>query len=251
MSGTDAEVARAAAEAGAAVIRALYGQPVERFAKSPRDFATQADLDAERAILDVIRAARPDDAILGEESGLTGADTGRAWLVDPLCGTLNFAAGTPLMAVNVALRTPAGIHVAAVADPIAGEVFWTDGSDVRDGADRIAVPSTASRLVDVDLDHGSFHTLLAHPEFRARFGARVLSTTLALAWVAVGRRAAYVADGDMRDNVHFSAGIALCRAAGCVITATRGRTQVGVGRGVLAAGDAETHGVLKELIGDG
>ena len=238
MTATDAEVALAAARTGAEVIRWLYGKPLERFAKSPTDFATQADLEAERAILDVIREARPADAVLGEESGLTGSDTGRVWLVDPLCGTLNFAATTPLMAVNVALRTPDGVHVAAVADPISGEVFSTDGP---------LAPSAVSRLVDVDLDHGSFHALVGDPAFLARFGPRVLSTTLALAWVAVGRRAAYVADGDMVDNVHFSAGIALCRAAGCVVTALDGG-ELGHGRGVLAAADAATHDVLKELI---
>ncbi|GAA4365818.1 inositol monophosphatase family protein [Nocardioides caricicola] len=240
MSASDVAVARAAAEAGAAVIRELYGRPVERFAKSTTDFATRADLDAERAILDVLRSARPEDAVLGEETGLTGVDTGRAWLVDPLCGTKNFAAATPLMAVNVALRTPDGIVAAAVADPVAGEVFATDD---------VLAPSTASGLVDVDLDHRDFGPLLSSPDFRARFGARVTSTSLALAWVAVGRRAAYVADGDMRDNEHFSAGIALCRAAGCHVSALDG-TDVGAGRGVLAAGDAVTHRVLLGLIGD-
>lgn len=47
----------------------------------------------------------------------------RQWLVDPLCGTLNYAVGTMLVAVNVALRDGA----AAVADPFSGEVFFTDG----------------------------------------------------------------------------------------------------------------------------
>ena len=238
MTSTDTEVAVTAARAGAEVIRWLYGKPLERFAKSPTDFATQADVEAEQAIVDVIRAERPSDAVLGEESGLTGSDSGRVWLVDPLCGTLNFAATTPLMAVNVALRSPEGITVAAVADPIAAEVFSTDD---------VLTPSAASRLVDLDLDHGSFRTLVEAPAFLGRFGPRVLSTTLALTWVAVGRRAAYVAHGDMVDNVHFAAGIALCRSAGCVVTALDG-TQIGHGPGVLAAADSETHDVLKELI---
>ena len=92
----DAEVAWAAAEAGAEVVRAAYGRPVTRHAKSGIDFATDTDLDAERAILAVIAAARPGDAVLGEETGETGGPGSRRWLVDPLCGTLNFAAQTPL-----------------------------------------------------------------------------------------------------------------------------------------------------------
>jgi myo-inositol-1(or 4)-monophosphatase len=256
---SDAEVALAAAEAGAGVISGLYGEPVERFAKSPTDFATVADLEAERVILETIRAARPDDAVLGEESGLNGAPgAGRTWLVDPLCGTLNFAATTPLLAVNVALREPDGVQVAAVADPLAGEVFWTDGASVRlrrDGADLPVGPSTASGLVDVDLDNahrgrGRFlpAQLVGDPAFRARFGPRVLSTTLALSWVAVGRRAAYLADGDMSDNVHFAAGIALCRAAGCLVTDLEGRP-VGTGPGgLIASADRETQIALLAMV---
>ncbi len=205
----------------------------------------------------MLRAARPDDAVLGEERGQVGS-ADRTWLVDPLCGTLNFAATTPLFAVNVALREPAGVRVAAVAEPLSGEVFWTDGDSVRirrDGSDEPIGPSAVSRLVDVDLDnsHGGRSRfqpaqLLDDPAFRARFGPRVMSTTLALAWVAVGRRAAYLCDGDMRDNVHFAAGIALCRAAGCVVTDLEGRP-VGTGpTGVLVAADQETHAALLEMI---
>ncbi|MFD2356134.1 inositol monophosphatase family protein [Nonomuraea ferruginea] len=51
---------------------------------------------------------------------------------------------------------------------------------------------------------------------------RVVSTTLAVAWVAAMRRAAYVTDGHLQDSVHFAAGIALCRAAGCVVTDLHG-----------------------------
>jgi myo-inositol-1(or 4)-monophosphatase len=120
----EVQVAIAAAEAGAAVIREAYGAPVARYAKSATDFATQADLDSESAIKATVREAFPDDAFLGEEGGLDGpADATRVWLVDPLCGTLNFAATTPLVGVNVALRHGPDVVAAAVADPFANEMF--------------------------------------------------------------------------------------------------------------------------------
>jgi myo-inositol-1(or 4)-monophosphatase len=177
----------------------------------------------------------------------------RQWLVDPLCGTLNYAVGNMLVAVNVALRDGA----AAVADPFSGEVFFTDGTTARvrrDGGDEAALtPTPSTALVDVNLDPPfpgapGFRAvdLLAHPDFGARFRPRVVSTTLALAWVAAGKRAAYVTDGgDLTGSVHFAAGIALCRAAGCVVTGIDG-TPVGEagGRGLLVAADEETHGAL-------
>lgn len=257
----DHEVAITAAEAGAAVVRSRYGTSLARVEKAGGDFATAADLEAERAIRDVLRAARPGDAVIGEEIGRTGAEAAaRTWLVDPLCGTLNYAARMPLVAVNVALRAGSDTVVAASADPFAAEVFWTDGGRARvrrDGVDEPLTPSAGSRLVDVNLDppfpNGpTFQAarLLAHPRFAARFRPRVVSTTLAVAWVAAGRRAAYVTDGHLLDSVHFAAGIALCRAAGCVVTGIQGQPlHTGVG-GLLVAADADTHRELVALIAE-
>jgi myo-inositol-1(or 4)-monophosphatase len=257
---SDAEVAVAAVQAGSAVVRARYGTPLARIDKGPMDFATDADVDAERAILAVLREMRPGDAVIGEELGESGDRAARrTWLVDPLCGTLNFAAQTPLVAVSAGLRSDGRITAAAVADPLAAEVFWTDGRHafVRcDGADAMAVPSPATRLVDVNLDppypNGDRFLaahVLADPGFMAAFRPRVASTTLALAWVAAGRRAAYLTDGHLRDSVHFSAAIELCQAAGCVVTGLQGQPlHTGAG-GLVAAADADTHAALVEIIG--
>ncbi|WP_225829694.1 inositol monophosphatase family protein [Streptomyces sp. NK08204] len=257
---SDAHVAMTAATAGAAVVRDMYGGPLARFEKSAGDFATAADLAAEKTILDILRAARPDDAVTGEESGRTGAEGARRrWLVDPLCGTLNYAVRNMLVAVNVALRVGTDVTAAATADPFSGEVFWTDGTRTRlraGGRDEDVAPSPDSRLVDVNLDPPfpnapGFQAvrLLAEPGFAQRFRPRVVSTTLAVAWVAAGRRAAYVTDGDLRDSVHFAAGIALCRAAGCTVTGIHGQPlHTGAG-GLIVAADEETHAALVELAG--
>jgi myo-inositol-1(or 4)-monophosphatase len=256
-SSDDAAVATAGVRAGADVVRGMYGRRLDRIDKGAGDFATTADVEAEKAILGVIRAARPDDAVLGEEGGRQGAAGAvRQWLVDPLCGTLNYAVGNMLVAVNVALRGGA----AAVADPFSGEVFFTDGERAwvrSDGAeDALLTPTAATRLVDVNLDPPfpgapGFRAvdLLARPEFVERFRPRVVSTTLALAWVAAGRRAAYVTDGgDLSGSVHFAAGIALCRAAGCTVTGIDGAPLGESGRGLVAAADAETHGLLMSMM---
>jgi myo-inositol-1(or 4)-monophosphatase len=162
--------------------------------------------------------------------------------------------------VNVALRVGDEITAAASADPFSGEVFWTDGDRARvrsAGTDEELTPSADSCLVDVNLDPPfpnapAFRAvrLLADPGFGERFRPRVVSTTLAVAWVAAGRRAAYVTDGDLRDSVHFAAGIALCRAAGCTVTGIHGQPlHTGAG-GLIVAADADTHAALVELAGD-
>ncbi|MFF8861199.1 inositol monophosphatase family protein [Streptomyces sp. NPDC015139] len=256
---SDAQLAVTAALAGAAVVRDLYGKRLARHEKSAGDFATTADLVAEQAIVDILREARPQDAVTGEESGRTGAaGAHRRWLVDPLCGTLNYAVHTMLVGVNVALREGAAITAAATADPFSGEVFWTDGVRARvrrDGTDEEVTPSAGSALVDVNLDPPfpsapGFRAvrLLGEPGFTERFRPRVISSTLAVAWVAAGRRAAYVTDGDLRDSVHFAAGIALCRAAGCTVTGLHGEPVLTGAGGLVAAADAGTHAALLDLI---
>ncbi|GAA0497372.1 phosphatase [Paractinoplanes deccanensis] len=256
----DGGLAIAAAEAGAVVVRDSFGAALDRVDKGAGDFATAADLEAERVIAGVLRAARPGDAVLGEETGHSGpAGHDRTWLVDPLCGTLNYAARTLLVAVNVALRAGDDVTAAAVADPFTREVFWTDGKAAwvrRDGGDERLVPSAVSALVDVNLDPPFLNDprfravdLLADRRFGARFRPRVVSTTLAVAWVAAGRRAAYVTDGSVRDSVHFAAGVALCRAAGGVVTALDGGPLHTGSQGLLAAADERTHAELLAMIG--
>lgn len=51
--------------------------------------------------------------------------------------------------------------------------------------------------------------------------------------------------------MHFAAGIALCRAAGCVVTGVDGEPVGPVGRGLVAAADAGTHALLLSLIREG
>ena len=113
---------------------------------------------------------------------------------------------------------------------------------------RLARPSM---LVDVNCDGPVQRPfigpqLLSDPAFRSAFGPRVLSTTLAVAWVAAGRRAAYVSDGVFVDNVHFAAGIGLCRAAGCIVTDLTGAA-LESGRGLIVAAYSETHERLVDI----
>ncbi|TQL69601.1 myo-inositol-1(or 4)-monophosphatase [Nocardioides albertanoniae] len=257
---TDEAVAIAAATAGAAVVREMYGTDLSHFDKSPTDFATEADIASEKAIRATIATYRPEDAFEGEETGRSG-DSERRWLVDPLCGTLNYAAQTPLAAVNVALVTPDGVRAAVSADPISEEIFWTDGTDAwvrKGGGDTALTPTPRTMLVDIQCD-GPLDPpflggqLVADPELRKRFGPRVMSSTLALTWVAAGRRAAYVTDdrltegGGLEGSVHFTGPIAICQAAGCIVTDLEGN-RLHEGRGMIAAADAATHRQLLDLV---
>jgi myo-inositol-1(or 4)-monophosphatase len=250
-------LAIAAGEAGALVVRSRFGTALDRVDKGAGDFATAADLEAEAAIFALLEAERPADRRLGEESGLAGGVSDRVWLVDPLCGTLNFAAGTTLVAVNVALQLRGETAAAASADPFTGEVFWTDGMSAfvrRDGMDSPLAPTAESRLVDINLDPlvtDEIARLLTSGLFQQRFRPRVTSTTLAVAWVAAGRRAAFVTAGPVpTDSVHYAPGIALARAAGCVVTDITGQPLRAGSSGLVISSDQVTQDVLIGILGD-
>ncbi|WP_305788993.1 inositol monophosphatase family protein [Symbioplanes lichenis] len=122
---TDLEVARQAAEAGAAVALRHYAALAElpREVKADGSVVTVADRETEEAVRAVLRAARPDDAILGEEGGATG-DGARRWIVDPIDGTASFVSGDDRWLILIALEEAGEITVGVAAIPAMGQVWW-------------------------------------------------------------------------------------------------------------------------------
>jgi myo-inositol-1(or 4)-monophosphatase len=123
------DTARAAAAAGAEVLRGRWGSRLRVEHKAAFDFVTDADRQAEAAVLGVIRERHPGHAILAEESEaghweeLCRAE-GCTWVVDPLDGTTNFIHGFPHVAVSVAAVSQGRSLAGVVVDVTRGEEFW-------------------------------------------------------------------------------------------------------------------------------
>jgi len=90
---------------------------------SPTDVVTVMDTAAERLILDRIRADRPDDAVLAEESGAAAGDSPVRWLVDPLDGTVNYLYRIPQYAVSIAAEIDGRVVAGVVYAPESDELF--------------------------------------------------------------------------------------------------------------------------------
>jgi myo-inositol-1(or 4)-monophosphatase len=114
-------VAQAAATAGAETALGWQARTAElrvREKSGPRDLVSQADLDTEQAIRQVLAGSRPRDAVLGEEQGATAGSVEVEWLVDPIDGTTSYLYGRADWSVSVAARGADGqILVGAVAEP--------------------------------------------------------------------------------------------------------------------------------------
>ena len=122
---------KAARRAGAIINRAALDRTkLEIRAKNKNDFVTQVDRAAENAIIDIIRQAFPDHAILGEETGVSdgkgkaaGAKAEYRWIIDPLDGTTNFIHGFPQYCVSIALYHRGVAAHGVIYDPLKNELF--------------------------------------------------------------------------------------------------------------------------------
>jgi 3'(2'), 5'-bisphosphate nucleotidase len=124
----DALIALAASlalEAGAAIL-AVRARGFDVVRKDDRSPVTEADHEAEAIIVAGLRKATPGTPVIAEEEVASGSVTEPAhefWLVDPLDGTREFAAGNDEFAVNIGLVRNGRPVLGVVGIPAAGELF--------------------------------------------------------------------------------------------------------------------------------
>jgi histidinol-phosphatase len=86
---------------------------------------SDADTAVESALRGRLAQTHPDDAILGEEEGFSGAeDTVRRWVVDPIDGTKNFIRTVPVWATLIALEVDGQVEIGVVSAPALGLRWW-------------------------------------------------------------------------------------------------------------------------------
>jgi myo-inositol-1(or 4)-monophosphatase len=219
-----------AARRGAAVInRASFDiERIKVTEKQHNDFVTEVDKAAEQAIIEVLKTAYPDHAILAEESGASDNlhdENENVWIIDPLDGTTNFIHGFPQYCVSIALQQRGQITQAVVYDPTRNELFTaTKGSGAYLNEKRIRV-SRRDKLADSLIGTGfPFRDVSEMDSYMPMFRAmtercaglrRPGSAALDLAYVAAGRL-----DGFFERGLHpwdMAAGSLLITEAGGIM----------------------------------
>jgi myo-inositol-1(or 4)-monophosphatase len=168
--------------------------------KRLNDFVTEVDKAAEAAIIDIIRRAFPDHAILAEESGKDAGREGHSdytWIIDPLDGTTNFIHGFPQYAVSIALKHRDTITQGVVYDTTRNELFVASrgrGAFLNDRRIRV---SRRDKLSDALIGTGfPYRDFSGFDEYMAMLRAvipkvsgvrRAGAAALDLAYVAAGR----------------------------------------------------------------
>jgi len=116
---------------------------------------TDADRATEESLRNLLKRARPRDAVHGEEFGRTGAGP-RCWVIDPIDGTKNYVRGVPVWATLIGLMDGDDVVVGVVSAPLLGRRWWA----ARDGGawtGRSLTKATRCRVSDVSkLEDASF-----------------------------------------------------------------------------------------------
>ena len=119
---------KAAEKASRALIRDLGEvEKLQVSTKGPKDFVSNADLKAEKIIIEELKKARPYYSIISEEDGSeSNKDKNNTWIIDPIDGTTNFLHGVPHFAISIALRSGNEIVSGVIYDPIKDEMFYAE-----------------------------------------------------------------------------------------------------------------------------
>jgi myo-inositol-1(or 4)-monophosphatase len=118
------EVAQRAVRAGGEVVARYYREGVTfRSNEQSYNLVSDADVESEAVIAQLIRQAFPDHAVLGEETHRGDPNAPHLWIVDPLDGTSNFAHRLPQFAVSLAYYERGQAVCGVVFNPILGDWF--------------------------------------------------------------------------------------------------------------------------------
>jgi myo-inositol-1(or 4)-monophosphatase len=225
--------------------------------KKGNDFATEVDLAIERQVVEALNAKTGID-VHGEEFGGADVDSPLVWVLDPIDGTFNYAAGLPTAAMLLALLRD--------GEPVVG-LTWLPFIDQRYTAvvgkplyaNGVAQPPLPpSRLGNCVVGTGTFNV-----DSRGRFPGRYRVALLEhlsrhcnrmRMHGATGLDLAYTAAGILGGAISFghhiwdhAAGVALVRAAGGLVTDLAGNEWTTQAQSVLAAVPG-VHGEILEIL---
>ena len=178
--------------------------------KGPQDFVTNADIKAEKVIIEELKKARPNYSIISEENGVEkNKDQSNFWIIDPIDGTTNFLHGVPHFAISIALQSNNEIVCGLIFDPIKDELFYAEknnGAYFNNQRIRVSKKREINECLFA-VGKGKYN-----PDLICR---RSGSAALDMAYVASGRF-----DGYFQNNLNLwdiAAGIIIVKEAGGIV----------------------------------
>lgn len=252
------DAALAAARAGRKVLLDYFGKLKKVQEKAQAGLVSEADVESERVITQVLKAAFPDIPVLGEEGAFAAGDSRvpeTAWIVDPLDGTTNYVHGFHIFNISIGLQWRGELVVGVVDVPLLDQTYTAKkggGAFVNGKPIRV---SERKAIKDALLATGFFPDninmlkeqlkIFSDIVFDARGIRRPGAAAYDLALVAEG-----VFDAFWEPNLKpwdAAAGVVLVREAGGVVTTYDG-APYRMGDVTLLSGNRELAQALVERI---
>ncbi len=193
------EVAIYAATEAGTVIRNLFGTSVSVRHKGDIDLVTEADVAAEKIIIEILDKSTIKASLLAEESH-SQYDTvpqNPVWIIDPLDGTTNFAHGFPWFGVSIAYASKGEPLAGVIYCPIQDELFiacrdagaWLNNEKINvSGVTRLQDSLVATGFpYDIHKDPEPVVSAFSAVLNKAQDIRRAGSAALDLAYLACGR----------------------------------------------------------------
>ena len=192
--------------------------------KAENDFVTDADKASEELIRKMLLEACPQDAFLGEESGVSGDEQQGIWVVDPIDGTTNFIRKIPPYTISIAYMKDGQPRAAAVYAPLTDEMFsaYEGGGAFLNGDPIHASASTNPRECILGLSFAHRHPkdaakmfeLIPRLSMQINDMRRLGSAAYDLCCAACGRYDAFI---ERKLYIYdIAAGVLIAREAGAV-----------------------------------
>jgi myo-inositol-1(or 4)-monophosphatase len=254
----EALVAQAAAILDAAAKPFVEGHRADSAVqKKGNDFATEVDLAIERQVVEALNA-KTGIEVHGEEFGGADVDSPLVWVLDPIDGTFNYAAGSPMAAILLGLVRDGEPVAGLTWVPFTGERFTgVVGRPLRSNG--VEQPQLAPRKLADSIVGVSTFNVDSRGKVPGRYRLAVIEDlsrrcSRMRMHGATGIDFAYAASGILGGAISFgahvwdhAAGVALVRAAGGIVTNLEGGAWTTKSRSVLVAAPG-VHGELLELL---
>lgn len=253
---TALEVARDIARQAGEILADRFYKVKQVSFKGEGDIVTDVDKESEALMKSVLDREYPDMGFLGEESLGDRADSGYVWIVDPVDGTRNYAAGIPVVSLVIGLALDGEVVVGVNYDPLVKEMFYAErgkGAFLNGEAIRVSEKATFSECtLAADISYGRQGTLYSLDVIKKLWpelwSVRILgSSALGLSYAAAGRVDLYFHHRlSPWDQV---AGMLLVEEAGGTVTDRSGRRANLYSDGIVASNSALNAEFLRKTEG--
>jgi len=206
-----------------------FGGALSSQAKSAaHDVVTPLDIAADKLLVKEITKEFPGDLLLTEESSPdTVLGRGRAWVIDPICGTGNLSRGIRLFVTNIALVEKGRVRAAWVIDHSRQRLLWSTGNGLWIDGQRIPRLGTSKSFPVVDVNWGYYYlldistqkkyaALVSDVRLERKIWAIDTQSSICFAYVATGQ-----IEGAMTLNINawdFAAPVFLIERNGGIVT---------------------------------